>query len=63
MSKTNGKPIVACPKDESFEAYRDWIKGLWKGLTGREWNNGVVSDEELREDWEKRKKRKEERLS
>ncbi len=55
MRKTTGKPIVARPNDDSFEAYHDWIKGLFAQLTGKAWDENKISDEELRDDWEKRK--------
>lgn len=61
MGKRNDKPIVTRPRDNSFEAYRDWIKGFFTELTGKAWDESKISDEELREGWEKRRKRKKER--
>ena len=45
------RKMFSKPRDQSLQAYRDWIMGMYKFLTGKDDDN--TSDEEWKLDWQK----------
>ena len=49
----SGKVLLARPKDRSLEAFKAWILEFTRHLTGRDWEDGSITEEGWRELWEK----------
>ena len=47
-----GKVLLARPKDRSFEAFKAWILEFMKHLTGREGEDGTMTEEQWRALWQ-----------
>ncbi|MEO8356478.1 MAG: hypothetical protein ABI621_11220 [Chloroflexota bacterium] len=50
---TNEKVNLSRPKDESLEAFKDWIQELTNRLTGKTGDDGSMTDEAWEEQWKR----------
>ena len=47
------KPLFTRPRDESLEAYKGWIQGMFSHITGKSGNDNSMTEEEWVESWKK----------